>query len=243
MENEQKLTKFNNALNAFYSSRLILVDKDISNFLLMIAKEPSFMEIIADSARTSDFQQEFQKAITNGENGVSFRLPQNKRHIVTLVIGLLFEFDKKNISIIEFVRKFFPQELSHNSYLAFCENVLKPFEKAFTSLYNGETEDNLSSRTLLDEKGNPISAKSIEEMNYWLGLMLEAIISDNSFDKIHREDCLYLVKGMMYVITLQNPLLIKLSWIGLRYTLGIRNSFFRELKEVEAILLSYGVID
>ncbi len=243
MEREKNLTAFNEALNAFYSSRLIIVDKVISDFLKVLAQDASYMEILADSARTINFQQEFQKALTSTENGLAFRLPQSKRHIISLVTGLLFEFDKKNISVIEFVRRFFPDEVSHNSYIAFCDEIIKPFGVAFTSVYLGDTEDSISSKSITDLASNPISEKSIEEINYWLSLIIEGVISDNSFEPRHRDDSITLVKGMMYVITLQNPLLIKLNWIGLRYTLGIRNSFFRELKEVEAILMTYGVID
>lgn len=242
MDKQLKMSKFNESLSAFYASRLIIVDKTISDFLKMIAQEVSFMEIIADAVRTANFAQEYQKAIVNDENGLSFKLPMNKRHVVALVVGLLFEFDKKNISVIEFVRKFYPFESSHDSYVAFTENVIRPFGECFKSLYLGE-EETSPSLPIEEENDKPFNDKAKEECDYWLRLITGGIMGDSSFNKVERKDALSAVKGMSYVLELANPILIKIAWIGLKYTLGTRKSTFRELKEVESILITYGVIE
>lgn len=242
MENQLNIQKFNDALNAFYSSRLIIVDKVISDFLKVIASNNSYMEVLADATRTSDYKQEFQKAIVNDENGLSFRLPLNKRHVIALVVGLLLEFDRKDLSIIEFVRKFYPSKASHDSYLSFCEMVLKPFGEAFRAIYLGE-EDNYSPATIADFEEKPFNDKAREECDYWLRLVIDGIISDNGFTNKERSDFITMIKGLMYVTELQNPLLIKLNWLGIKYAFGDRKSVHRELKEVETILINYGVID
>lgn len=243
MDNKQNLTKFNEYLNAFYGSKLIIVDKTISDFLKMLAQDSSYMEIISEAARTSSFKQEYQKAIFNDLNGISFRLPMNKRHIITLVTGLLFEFDRKTISVIEFVRKCYPAEASHESYIAFCDNVIKPFGEAFRDLYLGIEEEKVAETVVANFEEKPFNDKAKEEIDYWLNLVIGGVMSDNSFSSRERSDANTMIKGLMYVTDLANPLLIKLTWIGLKYTLGNRRSIYRELKEVETILINYGVID
>lgn len=242
MENASNLQKFNDTLNAFYSSRLIIVDKAISDFLKALASDESYMSVIADATKTSDYRQEYKNAIVTDENGVSFRLPTNKRHVVSLVVGLLLEFDKKDLSIIEFVRKFYPAEVSHDSYLTFCDCVLKPFGDAFRSLYLGEDEVR-SSTSITDLEEKPFNEKAKEDSDYWLRLTLDGIMSDNTLSKEERKDFTTMIKGLMYVTELQNPLLIKLNWLGVKYALGNLKSVKRELKEVEIILINYGVID
>ena len=242
MANAQNLQKFNDAIGAFYSSRLIIVDKAISDFLRTLASDNSYMEVLADATKTADYKQEYQKAIVNDENGISFRLPANKRHVIALVVGLLLEFDRKDLSIIEFVRKFYPREASHDSYLAFCEQVIKPFGEAFKSVYVGE-EDTYSASTIVDLEEKPFNDKAKEESDYWLRLVIDGIMSDNGFTNVERKDFITMVKGLMYVTELANPLLIKLNWLGIKYALGNRKSVYRELKEVETILINYGVID
>ena len=85
--------------------------------------------------------------------------------------------------------------------------------------------------------------KAKEESDYWLNLIMGGVLEDSSFSKSEQRDALTLIKGMMYVTELANPLLIKLVWIGLKNVLGTRKSIYRELKEVESILINYGVID
>lgn len=242
MANAENLQKFNEAIGSFYASRLIIVDKAIADFLRTIASDNSFMEIIAEATKTADYRQEYQKAIVHDENGISFRLPLNKRHIVALVVGLLLEFDRKDLSIIEFVRKFYPRESSHESYIAFCESVIKPFSEAFKSLYIGE-EDNYSPSTIADKEEKPFNEKAKEESDYWLRLVIDGLMSDNGLNNLERKDFITMIKGLMYVTELANPLLIKLNWLGIKYALGNRKSIYRELKEVETILINYGVID
>ncbi len=242
MENTSNLQKFNDATNAFYSSRLIIVDKVISDFLKTLVSDESYMYVIADATKTSDYRQEYQNAIVNDGNGISFRLPMNKRHVVSLVVGLLLEFDKKDLSIIEFVRKFYPAEASHDSYLAFCEYVIKPFADAFKSLYLGE-DDVYSSTTIADLEEKPFNEKAKEDSDYWLRLAIDGIMSDNTLSGEKRKDFITMIKGLMYVTELQNPLLIKLNWLGIKYAFGDLKSVHRELKEVEIILINYGVID
>ncbi|MBO5775801.1 MAG: hypothetical protein J6R35_00340 [Clostridia bacterium] len=243
MGNPNILNKFNEGLNAFYGSRLIIADRVISGFLQTLAQEPEFMAIIADCARTADFKQEYSHAIVNDENGLAFRLPVNKRHIVALVTGLLFQFDSNDISIIEFVRKFYPAEASHESYIAFCDNVLKPYGEAFRSVYLGEDQNGEVSSSAIDTPEKPFNDKAKEETDYWLTLALDNVVADNTFVDSHRHDATTMIKGLMYATELANPILIKLCWIGLKYVLGSRKSTYRELKEVESILITYGVID
>ncbi len=243
MDDNKNLDKFSHSLNAFYSSRLIIVDKTISDFLKMLAQDNGYMAIVADSARTSDFKQEFQKAIVNDENGLSFRLPMNPRHVITLVVGLLFEFDRKDISVIEFVRKFYPSEASHDSYLAFCDGIIKPFGEAFKAVYLGLEENEHASTSIADLEEKPFNDKAKDECDYWLNLIMGGVLEDSSFTKSEQKDAVTLIKGMSYVTEMANPILIKLTWIGLKNTLGTRKSIYRELKEIETILINYGVID
>ena len=63
MEKQQNLTKFNDSLNAFFLSRLVIVDKTISDFLKMLVNEPSFMELVKESAKKAEAKKENVKMI------------------------------------------------------------------------------------------------------------------------------------------------------------------------------------
>ena len=241
MEKEQALTTFNNAVNAFYSSRLIIVDRTISAFLSEIVANSELFNVLTDCTRATNFQAEFNKAITRDGFGMSFVLPHNKRHLVALITGLLFEFDKKSLSIVEFVTKFYPQESSHASYMAFCDKVITPYADAYRyMLAPAEVEEEV---VVEDKPVELLPEKVAEDCDYWLRQMLDTIAGDNAMGEITRKDGTSLVKGLLYVLETLNPLLIKLVWLGLKNTLGNQQSVLRALKEVQSVLINYGVIE
>lgn len=245
MRDPDSLTKFNGAINAFYDSRLIIVDKVISGFLSTVVDTPDLIELVSDCAKTSNFRLEFNNAVTVDKNGNPlFRLPHNPRHTVALVVGLLFEFDKKSMSMVEFVTKFYPAESSHDSYLAFLDNVMTPFADAFLKLLVGDRSietiaDNATDRSV----PKVLNEKAREDCDYWVRMLMDAVIAANGVSDELREDSITMIKGMLYALDTGNPIIIKLVWIGMRNTLNIGNIGNRELNEIEAILVSYFIID
>jgi hypothetical protein len=241
MEKDHALSTFNNAINAFYSSRLIIVDRTISAFLSEIVANSELFEVLTDCTRATNFQIEFNKAITRDGSGMSFVLPHNKRHLVALVTGLLFEFDKKSLSVVEFVTKFYPQDTSHASYMAFCDKIITPYAEAYRSML--ATPNVVEEVIEEDTHVELLPEKASEDCDYWLRQMLDTIAGDNAMDERTRREGTTLVKGLLHVFESRNPLLIKLVWLGLKNTLGSYQSVLRALKEVQSVLINHGVIE
>lgn len=244
MRNPDSLIKFNDAINAFYNSRLIIVDKVISGFLSTIVGTPELIELVSDSAKTSNFRLEYNNAVGVDRSGNPvFRLPHNPRHIVALVVGLLFEFDKKTISIVEFVTKFYPAEASHDSYLAFLDAVIKPFAEAFRKLLTGDKTIETIADNASDAPRRALDEKAREECDYWVRMLMDSVIASNNISDELRLDSVTMIKGMLYALDTGNPIIIKLVWIGMRNTLNIGNIGNRELNEIETILANYSLIE
>lgn len=244
MNNELNLKAFEECTNAFYSSRLILIDKPISSLLKVLVGRTDYFEIISNCAKASLFSTEYNKAISVGYEGKKFLLPDSDSRIISLVTGLLFEFDKNNISVIDFLSSYFPAKKPHESYIKFCESVIRPYEKSFKNLYLGiisrdeeETEkaENISLVPLID--------KAKEDCDYWLRTMLDTVIGDNSIDERLRADSIRMINGFLYVLELNNPMLLNIVWTGLDRTLSSVSSCYRELRELELVLRNYGAIE
>ena len=243
MSDPRALLKFNECINAFFNSRLIIVDRTIADFLSTVVSTPELMQIVTECVRTTNFDRELNNAMERDNLGMRFRLPHNKRHVIALVTGLLTEFDRKNMSIVDFVTKFYPADASHTSYMSFCEEVLRPYADAFRALLIGEDPDE-SKATVADERSaRPLNDKAKEDADYWLRTLIDAVIAMNDIPEDYRREAVTMIKGLLYALDLGNPILIKLVWIGLKNTLGLYNLCMRELKEIETILLNYGVID
>ena len=163
MTDTRALLKFNECINAFFNSRLIIVDRTIAEFLSTVVSTPELMQVVTECARTFNFKRELSNAVESDNLGTRFMLPHNKRHVVALVTGLLNEFDRKNMSIVDFVTGFYPADASHTSYMSFCENVLRPYAEAFRSLLIGEDPDENKAAVADERSASPINDKAKED--------------------------------------------------------------------------------
>ncbi len=244
MRNPESLIRFNDAVNAFYGSRLIIVDKVISGFLSTLVGTPELIELVSECAKTTNFRLEYNNAVMTDRTGKAvFRLPRNPRHVVALVVGLLFEFDKKSISIVDFVTRFYPHEASHDSYLEFLDSVITPFANAFRKLLTGDALDVVDEENDVPSSPNTLNAKAREDCDCWVRMLMDAVIAENDIADELRADAVTLIKGMMYALDSGNPIVVRLVWIGLRNTLSIARIGGRELKEIENILVNYGITE
>ncbi|MFA5449536.1 MAG: hypothetical protein WC292_03755 [Clostridia bacterium] len=242
MDTVKTLKKFNAAIDAFFSSRLIIVEGTIRSYLELVADESELLRIISESAKNNAYALEYKKAVSRDGVGGFLTIPSNRRQLITLVTGLLYEFDAKTLSVIDFVTRFFPAETSHESYRLFCEKVIMPYADAFRYMLEGEPRE-LSEAIAEELAIIPYPDKAKEDTDFWLYSLLDIVVGDNSSTEENRREYVAMIKGLLYVSETRNPMLIKTVWIGLKNTLGFRKPFMRELKEIEMILKSYGVID
>jgi len=243
MNNELNLNAFKGCINAFYSSRLILIDNPISSILKTLVGRTDYFQIIGECAKASLFSTEYKKAISVGVDGKKFYLPDSDSRIVSLVTGLLFEFDKNNISVIDFVTSYFPAKKPHESYIQFCDNVIRPYEKSFNNLYLGIVSNEEATEVTDNTKMAPLIDKAKEDCDYWLRTMLDTIIGDNSITERLRADSIKMINGLLYVLEMNSPMLVNIVWTGLDRTLSNVASCYRELRELELILRNYGAIE
>ena len=126
--------KFDQCIKAICDSKLIIVDRAFSNLLRTLVITPEYLHVVREAASTTSFSSEMQKCTETGE----FVLPKSNKSAVALTVGLLLEFDKRKISVTDFVTKYFPDSTSNGCFQKFIETVIKPFARAFRSLLNGE---------------------------------------------------------------------------------------------------------
>ena len=243
MNTQNTIEQFQSMIAEFYKSRLIVVEVVISSFLERLVKTPALYAVVEDATRRANYEAQYSRAVTRDSLGCYFTLPANKRQTVSLVTGLLFDFDRYNLSIVEFVTKFFPSATSHGSYLAFCDNVIKPYGEAFTALLAESEPQMIRVAEENDAPLLPFAEKAKEDADYWLKALLDTLTGDNHLEEDLRREAVTVVKGMLSVLELGNPMLIKVVWIGLKHTLGTYSCGLRELKEIETILRTYGVIE
>ena len=230
--------KFDQCIKAICDSKLIIVDRAFSNLLRTLVITPEYLHVVREAASTTSFSSEMQKCTETGE----FVLPKSNKSAVALTVGLLLEFDKRKISVTDFVTKYFPDSTSNGCFQKFIETVIKPFARAFRSLLNGENAIAVTEGAPeVRDESLPDNVK--EEIAFWLKSLMQQVFLSDGADEGVRSDASDALKGMMYALEFDNPLLIKVVWIAVRYTLGALNMGFRELNSIFEILRNYGITD
>lgn len=228
--------KFDQCIKAICDSKLIIVDRAFSNLLRTLVITPEYLHVVREAASTTSFSSEMQKCTETGE----FVLPKSNKSAVALTVGLLLEFDKRKISVTDFVTKYFPDSTSNGCFQKFIETVIKPFARAFRSLLNGENAI-IGERDEITPSVIPEPEK--EEVETWLKTLLTEVYATDRLDEDSRRDLTDMIKGTLYVLEFDNPILMKVAFMGLSYALGCYNMGYRELNAVKEILVTYGIME
>lgn len=228
--------KFDQCIKAICDSKLIIVDRAFSNLLRTLVITPEYLHVVREAASTTSFSSEMQKCTETGE----FVLPKSNKSAVALTVGLLLEFDKRKISVTDFVTKYFPDSTSNGCFQKFIETVIKPFARAFRSLLNGENAI-VGERDEITPSVIPEPEK--EEVETWLKTLLTEVYATDRLDEDSRRDLTDMIKGTLYVLEFDNPILMKVAFMGLSHALGYYNMGYRELNAVKEILVTYGIME
>ena len=82
-----------------------------------------------------------------------------------------------------------------------------------------------------------------EELARWLKTLLANVYATDLLEEDERRDLQDMVKGMLYAVEFDNPILLKVIYLGLKYALGSNNMDLRELNAVKDILTTYGILE
>ena len=133
MGNIQELIPFNNACNEFATGKYILADIKISSILKTLETEEKLKSIVSSCCEDFNFTQEFNKAIKQENETLSFNIPENEKQTIAFVYNLLSSFKNSTINFYDFLSKFYPNE--NSDFSAFANAVVIPFKNAVNNIY------------------------------------------------------------------------------------------------------------
>lgn len=216
-------------------ANLLVLDKEISLFLSQIAENEVFRNIIMESNKNYSFQEDWQKFLFQKK----ITLPLNKRDRIAFVLGLLYKLDIKEMSSIDMLMTFYAENNDlQASYYKFCDQILYPFQEAFTSLLKGEpvSEDDTSAQPI------PVLDKMAEDINEWVQLLIQKVItSSKKLDEKTEKEVHFMIKGFSDNLDSKDYTIIKLLWTGLKNTFHKYNLKYKETEQIEKLFHIYGM--
>lgn len=131
------IKSFNNACDEFLAGKYILAEVKITCILREIANNEKLKNIVSNALENYEFKTEFSKHIGGDEEHPTLTLPKSEKEIISFVYSLLYTFDKKQISLYDFLRKFYGNDDNHGQEVySFATNILLPFKNAVNNIYS-----------------------------------------------------------------------------------------------------------
>ncbi len=237
---EDAFRLFDEAVNALIDSNFIITQKPITDLLKCLVFSDKLHAFVSDCVKGVNYQEEFEKAVTETEYGPSFSLPPSNKRIIALVTCLLSDFDSGKRTLTGFLREFYPTNDNNQKYKMFCDGVLVPYLNAFRQsfLYDIDSTDSSfdGERTVLITEG------ALEQAAAVLSSLRTVFQGDNKLSQKKREDLFILTDGLYYSLEKGDPRLIKAIWTGLKLALAGNKKAERKFSDVTEFLALYALL-
>ena len=131
------LTRFNDICDELIAGKYILVDIKIASLLNVINEDEKIKNIVATSLNNFDFSTHFNNSIKEYNNILRLTPPSEEKDIIAYVYNILYRIKNKDISLYEFLLKYFSGEdvESGAEFKNFCDLFILPFKNAINNIY------------------------------------------------------------------------------------------------------------
>ena len=139
MDNENRLEKFNLAVDEIVSAKFILADVKIGNLIHVMAQDDEIYHLLGKVLKNFDFDAESPKYLL----GDQMEMPTKPRDILAFGFCLLVALHDKQISLYDFLHQYFVSDSVNSSYSKFVSTVIMPFKQVIVETLTNEGEKDL----------------------------------------------------------------------------------------------------
>ena len=249
---ENEAAVFDERVNALIESKYILADKRIASLLKGIVSNSYLMDVVSESLKTFSYATEFarNRLMVSDGDGVKSRmtLPVDKVRLFTFVFCLLAEIDAGKRDFSKFLTEYFGEENANESFKRFCGEIIVPFKKAGEALLKDtdndaqEKEDERKGALYFGSETVFISAATSDALISACSRIKTKLDKDFQGGGEQRAECMELADAFINAVMSRNPKLIRIVWIGLKYTLKSVRGFDREIAAMKNVLVDGNLI-
>ena len=244
MSNSNGLALFTSSINQLMESPLIMVDKQIANLLQSVTRVPALMKTLQDTVKASSYATEFSRAkvtLTRPDGTIECRLklPTEHTRLFTFVVCLLMQVDSGKLNFIDFLKEYFSQEDSNDSYAQFVVEVLKPFKQAGESIlyvqdpYSLDVQNVERAEKYFYAERSYISTEALRQMLSLVQDVRQCIDQLPFACTEDQIDATNICNAMSNALHLKNARILSFVWIGFKNT-------FRHFPQTQGLIAKVG---
>lgn len=220
---------FKALIKDLYEAKLLMFDKHLALFLMRLSKNQRLMQLLKECNRDFYFEEEAEHLFFEG------KFPKNKKHFFALIVGLLAKADVGEITSSQLFTAIFPDAASpSDAFDLFRERILVPLESVVCALLQGEPVEEEPEKNMIYDKMN-------EDIFGWLDLLKEKLKYNPLLDDKKLAEVFAMCDGFRYSLESSSLHIQKLVFLGLKNTLLKYRLFCKEIAEIDALFVLYGV--
>ncbi|MBQ2804768.1 MAG: hypothetical protein IKC52_06330 [Clostridia bacterium] len=227
---KNQLSYFSECVNNLIDGKLILVDKHIAELLKCVAQTDQLRLCLAETLKTSSYVTEFTRASvswtkSDGTRACKLKLPAERNRLFAFVVCLLTEVDSGRRNFLEFLRQYFPDADSNESYARFANDVLKPFKRAGEHILKSVDPESLNkdwqkrAERFFASEPVYISTQTLKRLLALTEQVRLEFEQGTGLDEVERADVINVCVYFIHALNLKNPKILRLAWYALRNTL------------------------
>lgn len=226
----------------FKGSRPVMIQQKLRLLLKCMAYYDELKTLVEQCAAGFDYDREYSKCINNLGTSIVFRLPSSNKKKVALTTALLLDFDEPKRDFVRFIREFFPSSSHEESYRAFCEGVIVPFEQAVAELLTAAAAENQSGSAFeRDAKAAEINIALSEQAANYIKNATDGVIAAHLTEGT-RNDIIFMLDNFLTVLKLRDAQIIRGYWLGLKNTLRNYKLVNKFIENMEELLKDFCVV-
>lgn len=230
-----ELEGFNLACKEFCESKIILIEKSISNILKTIARGSSLYSAIAERIVGYNFGLDFSAV----KESKSFDIIFSEKRVIQFVFYLLNEMDNGHIDTFEFIQNIFGSN-SESAYLSFAKTLIIPFNQsvnAYVQALFKNKKDN-SETEAPKKKELLINSSTRGRIEFVVGEIIKKL-EDEKYEKLNNKTGVSTIAVSVLVCLSNNEQIGVFGLLlGLKTILKNKRAFKNDLKELDLVLTS-----
>ncbi len=229
---KDELYSLQKACDEFVNSKLILIEKSISNILKTVAKGGQIYNVLAEEIVGYNFSAEYESVLRSG----SFDLVLSEKKMVPFAFNLLNEMDNGNIDIFNFIKKIFGDD-SQKAYLNFGDVVIKNFESGIEELLEARFVENEVEVEDEPEQQNPMLDEAfLDRIKFVIENIMNGLADKKLLKHKLRGDINTLCVSILLCIAHSEDIGLLGLVIGLKHMLSKIKPFKNDVKELGLII-------
>mgnify|MGYP006956051309 FL=1 len=232
--------------------KYLLADKKVGEVLKVIASSKMLCDLFAFCSKEFDYEKTKRKCFLNGEMGKNGRFvrPEKDSDFIALVFLLLYDFDMKNMDLLQVAYAYFYDRDLEGCYRNFCNELILPFKeeikKVTDQMFDYAKEQQQQVKVEKVNANSAVKPETADKIRYEQ-VVIKLLSADRvtlfnlKIDDRTKSDLMLLLDTFESAVYDGEKDAIRYAFVAYKYAVTGMKKIESKLPEIEKILVQEGI--